>query len=173
MLAFPPVKVGSRILFLTLPKLASGRKLVCGQSVLWVASCLNLEVSLAAVSRPSDHEKRLSLGDKPTSPGCALVIMRDGHIIYERGYGMADLDHNVKITPTTVFHVASMSKQFTAASVLMLAQEGKLSLDDEAIKYVPELPNFGVPITLRHPTIGSLSTFAYGSRELRTGGGSC
>jgi CubicO group peptidase (beta-lactamase class C family) len=63
---------------------------------------------------------------------------------------MADLDHDGKITPTTVFHVGSMSKQFTAASVLMLAQEGKLSLDDQAIKYVPELPDFGVPITLRH-----------------------
>jgi CubicO group peptidase (beta-lactamase class C family) len=88
--------------------------------------------------------------DKPTSPGCALAIMRDGHIIYERGYGVADLDHDVKITPTTVFQVGSMSKQFTAASVLMLAQEGKLSLDDEATKYVPELPKFGVPITLRH-----------------------
>jgi CubicO group peptidase (beta-lactamase class C family) len=88
--------------------------------------------------------------DKPTSPGCALAIMRDGHIIYERGYGTADLDHDVKIAPTTVFDVGSISKQFTAASVLMLAQEGKLSLDDEATKYVPELPNFGVPITLRH-----------------------
>ena len=88
--------------------------------------------------------------DKPTSPGCALAIMREGHIIYERGYGMADLDHDVKITPTTVFHVASMSKQFTAASVLMLAQEGKLSLDDQARQYVPELPDFGVPITLQH-----------------------
>jgi CubicO group peptidase (beta-lactamase class C family) len=63
----------------------------------------------------------------------------------------------VKITPATVFHVASMSKQFTAASVLMLAQEGKLALDDEAKKYVPELPDFGVPITLRqllHHTSG-------------------
>jgi CubicO group peptidase (beta-lactamase class C family) len=88
--------------------------------------------------------------DKPTSPGCAVAVMRDGQIIHERGYGMADLDHNVKITPTTVFHVASMSKQFTVAAVLMLAQEGKLALDDPATKYVPELPNFGVPITLRH-----------------------
>jgi CubicO group peptidase (beta-lactamase class C family) len=95
--------------------------------------------------------------DKTDSPGCAVAVMRDGRIVHERGYGMADLDHNVKITPTTVFHVASMSKQFTAASVLMLAREGKLSLDDEAKKYVPELPDFGVPITLRqllHHTSG-------------------
>jgi YD repeat-containing protein len=88
--------------------------------------------------------------DKPDSPGCALAVMKDGQIIYERGYGMADLDHNVKITPATVFHAGSMSKQFTAASVLMLAQEDKLSLDDPARKFVPELPDFGVPITLHH-----------------------
>jgi CubicO group peptidase (beta-lactamase class C family) len=63
---------------------------------------------------------------------------------------MADLDHDVVITPSSVFHVASMSKQFTAASIVLLAQEGKLSLDDEVRKYVTELPDFGVPITIRH-----------------------
>jgi CubicO group peptidase (beta-lactamase class C family) len=87
--------------------------------------------------------------DKPSSPGCSVAVMRDGRIDYEQGYGTADLDHDVKITPTTVFHVASMSKQFTAAAILMLAQEGKLSLDDPVRKYVPEVPDFGVPITLR------------------------
>jgi CubicO group peptidase (beta-lactamase class C family) len=110
-------------------------------------------VAMAAADLPSEStqvDQLFTEWDKPTSPGCALAIMRDGHIIYERGYGMADLDHDVKITPTTVFHVASMSKQFTAASVLLLAQEGKLALDDQATKFVPELPNFGVPITLRH-----------------------
>ena len=94
--------------------------------------------------------------DKPTSPGCAVGVMKDGKIIYERGYGMADLDHDVKISPTTVFHVASMSKQFTAAAILMLAQDGKVSLDDPVRKYVPELPDLG-PITLRqllHHTSG-------------------
>jgi CubicO group peptidase (beta-lactamase class C family) len=95
--------------------------------------------------------------DKTVSPGCALSVMKGGKIIYERGYGMADLDHNVPITPTTVFHVASMSKQFTAASIVMLAQEGKLSLDDPVRKYIPELPDFGTPITIRelvHHTSG-------------------
>ena len=86
--------------------------------------------------------------DSTVSPGCALSVMKDGRIIYERGYGMADLDHNVPITPATVFHVASMSKQFTAASILMLAQEGKLSLDDPVRKYIPELPDFGTPVTI-------------------------
>ena len=87
--------------------------------------------------------------DKPTSPGCAVGVMKDGRIIHERGYGMADLDHDVKLSPTTVFHVASMSKQFTAAAILMLAQDGKISLDDPVRKYVPELPDLGGPITLR------------------------
>jgi CubicO group peptidase (beta-lactamase class C family) len=91
------------------------------------------------------------------SPGCALSVIRDHKIIYERGYGMADLDHNIPITPATVFHVASMSKQFTAASILLLAQQGKLSLDDPVRKYIPELPDFGTPITIRellHHTSG-------------------
>jgi CubicO group peptidase (beta-lactamase class C family) len=95
--------------------------------------------------------------DTTVTPGCALSVMKDGKIIYERGYGMADLDHNVPITPSTVFHVASMSKQFTAASIVMLAQEGKLSLDDPVRKYIPELPDFGVPVTIReliHHTSG-------------------
>ncbi|WP_348263533.1 serine hydrolase [Telmatobacter sp. DSM 110680] len=95
--------------------------------------------------------------DSTVSPGCSLSVMKDGKIIYERGYGMADLDHNIANTPTTVFHVASMSKQITAASILLLAQQGKLSLDDPARKYIPELPDFGTPVTIRqliHHTSG-------------------
>ena len=88
--------------------------------------------------------------DKPTSPGCALAVVRDGRVVYARGYGMANLDHDIAITPSTVFHVASVSKQFTAAAVLLLASDGKLSLDDDVRKHVPELPNFGKPITIRH-----------------------
>ncbi|MGA7340685.1 MAG: serine hydrolase domain-containing protein [Terracidiphilus sp.] len=88
--------------------------------------------------------------DTTVSPGCALSVMRDGRIVYERGYGMADLDHNVPITPESVFHVASMSKQFTAAAIILLALDGKLSLDDDVHKYLPELPDFGSTITIQH-----------------------
>jgi CubicO group peptidase (beta-lactamase class C family) len=76
--------------------------------------------------------------------------MKDRRIVYKHGYGMADLDHNVAITPSTVFHVASMSKQFTAAAILLLVQQGKLSLDDDVRKYIPELPDFGFTITIRN-----------------------
>jgi len=95
-------------------------------------------------------DKLFETWNKTTLPGCALSVMKDGRIIYKRGYGMADLDHDVVITPSSVFHVASMSKQFTAASILLLAQEGKLALDDEVRKYIPELPDFGERITIRH-----------------------
>jgi len=95
--------------------------------------------------------------DNYNSPGCALGIYRDGRTIYLHGYGMADLDHNARIESSTDFHVASMSKQFTAASVIMLSLAGKLSLDDPVRKYIPELPDFGVPSTIRqliHHTSG-------------------
>jgi len=88
--------------------------------------------------------------NRPDSPGCALGIYKDGQTVYKRGYGVANLNDDIPITPATVFHVASMSKQFTAASVLLLAQQGKLSLDDDVHKYIPELPDFGERITLRH-----------------------
>jgi len=88
--------------------------------------------------------------DKSDSPGCALGVYRDGQIIYKHGYGMANLNDDVPITPATVFHVASMSKQFTAASIVLLAQQEKLSLDDDVRKYIPDLPDFGERITIRH-----------------------
>lgn len=88
--------------------------------------------------------------DKPTSPGCSLAVMKDGKIVYKRGYGIADLDHDVPVRPDTSFHAASLSKQFTAFSVLLLAQQGKLSLDDKVQKYITELREFEQPITIRH-----------------------
>lgn len=88
--------------------------------------------------------------DKPDMPGCALAVIRNGQIVYRRGYGTANLELSVPITTATVFNVGSIAKQFTAMSVLMLAQQGKLSLDDDVRKYVSEVPDLGTPITIRH-----------------------
>jgi CubicO group peptidase (beta-lactamase class C family) len=77
--------------------------------------------------------------NRTDSPGCAVGVYKDGQTVYEHGYGMANLNDDVSITPETVFHVASMSKQFTAASILLLAQQGKLSLDDDVHKYKKDL----------------------------------
>jgi CubicO group peptidase (beta-lactamase class C family) len=85
-----------------------------------------------------------------TSPGCALGIMRNGRLAYSRGYGMADIERKVPITPASLFDIASTSKQFTAAAIVLLALDGKLSLSDDVRKYVPELPDFGAPITIDH-----------------------
>jgi len=88
--------------------------------------------------------------DKPTSPGCALGIYNAGQVAYTRGYGMANLEHGVPITPQTVFDLGSTSKQFTAMSVLLLEEERKLSLDDDVRKWIPELPRYAKPVTIRH-----------------------
>jgi CubicO group peptidase (beta-lactamase class C family) len=88
--------------------------------------------------------------NRPDSPGCALAVVRDGAIVYSKGYGMASLEHAVRITPQTVFDIGSTSKQITAASILLLAQDGKLSIDDDVRKFIPEIPDYGTPVTLRH-----------------------
>ena len=88
--------------------------------------------------------------DRPDSPGCAVAVLRDGRVIHQRGYGRAHLEWDAPITPSTVFHAASLSKPFTALAVALLAEQGKLSLDDDVRKYLPELPDYGTVITLRH-----------------------
>ncbi len=88
--------------------------------------------------------------DRPTSPGCALGVYQNGRIVHARGYGDANLELGVPIGPATVFDIGSTSKQFTAMSILLLARDGKLALDDDVRKFIPELPDYGRRITLRH-----------------------
>src|SRR5690349_9743961 len=88
--------------------------------------------------------------DKPGSPGCSVLARRNGSTAYARGYGLASLELGVPNSPRTVMDIGSVSKQFTAAVVLLLAQEGKLSLDDEVQRWVPEVPRMKQRVTLRH-----------------------
>jgi CubicO group peptidase (beta-lactamase class C family) len=115
-------------------------------------------VAALALSAPLAHaqdtesakvDKVFAAWDRFDTPGMSVAVVRDGRIVYSRGYGMANLEYGVRNTPSTVFHVASLSKQFTAFAVHLLVQDGKLSLDDEVRKYVPELQVRGA-ITLRH-----------------------
>ncbi|MFY9909730.1 MAG: serine hydrolase domain-containing protein, partial [Candidatus Sulfotelmatobacter sp.] len=85
-----------------------------------------------------------------SSPGCALAVVKDGHVVYEHGYGMANLELGIAITPQSVFDIGSISKQITAMAILLLAQDHKLSLDDDVRKYLPEIPDYGSTITIRH-----------------------
>jgi CubicO group peptidase (beta-lactamase class C family) len=88
--------------------------------------------------------------DRSDSPGCALGVFEDGAIAYEHGYGMADLEHDVRITPETMFYAGSVSKQFTAMAVALAIQQGSFKLDDDVRRFIPELPDYGTPITVRH-----------------------
>ncbi|MFQ5817026.1 MAG: serine hydrolase domain-containing protein [Terriglobia bacterium] len=88
--------------------------------------------------------------DQPDSPGCALGVVQNGKLIYTRGYGMASLEHRVPISSQSVFYIGSTSKQFVAASVVLAAAQRQLSLDDDIRKHLPEMPDYGTPITLRH-----------------------
>ena len=94
------------------------------------------------------------------TPGGALTISRKGEIIYHKAFGMADLEHNLANTTETIFEAGSVSKQFTAAAILLLVQDGKLSLEDDVRKYVPEIPDYGVTIKIRH-----LMTHSSGLRD--------
>src|SRR5688500_11814257 len=88
--------------------------------------------------------------DSTTTPGCAVAIGRPGQPTFARAFGMANLEHGIANTPATIFEAGSVSKQFTAAAIQLLAQEGKLSVDDDIRKYIPEIPDYGKTITIQH-----------------------
>jgi CubicO group peptidase (beta-lactamase class C family) len=83
-------------------------------------------------------------------PGASLLVVRDGEAVVQRGYGLSDLEQGVEAGPATNYRLASVSKQFTAAAILLLAQDGKLGLDDPVRRWLPTLPHAADAITLRH-----------------------
>src|SRR6266496_2534150 len=111
-----------------------------------VACILITAVGTARAQQPGNPAVDAIFADltRPGSPGCALGIYRDGKVIYAKGYGLANVEENVPITPETVFDIGSVSKQFTAAAIVLLQQQDKLRLDDDVRKYVPELPDYSV-----------------------------
>ncbi|MBK8070535.1 MAG: serine hydrolase [Ramlibacter sp.] len=143
----------SRITFSRLTRtLASGLASAAAFGWMLLAPAAQAQDALAA-----RVDKVFAAWDKPDSPGASVAVVRDGRVIYSRGYGQAQLEYAVPNTPATTFHAASVSKQFTAFAIQLLVQEGKLSLDDEVRKHVPELQLQGPPVTIRqlvHHTSG-------------------
>ena len=88
--------------------------------------------------------------DKPEVPGAAIGIMKNGELVYSKGYGIGDLEHDIEITPSSVFYIGSVSKQFVTFSVLLLEEQGKLNLDDPIQKYLPDFPEYEAPLTIRN-----------------------
>jgi CubicO group peptidase (beta-lactamase class C family) len=122
---------------------------------LFVSCLLLASLASPAWAKPTPEELALRVDQifvdyGTSSPGCALGVVRDGGLVYSKGYGLASLEHGVPLTPQTVFDIGSIAKQFTAAAILLLAQDGKLSVDDDIRKHIPEMPDYGKPITLRH-----------------------
>jgi CubicO group peptidase (beta-lactamase class C family) len=123
--------------------------------ILAVALATSLPLpSVAASQGPHPLDPRVdsvfAQWDRPDSPGCAVGVYRGGRIVHARGYGLADLERRVPITTRSMFDIGSTSKQFAAASIVLLAQQGKLTLDDDVRRHVPELPDYGHRITIRH-----------------------
>ena len=127
------------------------KKILSESKLLWIFLLIAFLVSFVSADEKTDKvDKLFSKWDSTVSPGAALAIIKDGKIIYERGYGMANLEHNIPISPTSVFRIGSTSKQFTALCIAILALQGKISLDDDIRKYIKELPKYQKPITIRH-----------------------
>lgn len=112
---------------------------------------INAQVKTTPKSKTADKvDKLLAKYDFKNGPGLSLAVIKDGAVVYKKGFGIANLEYGVPITTSTVFQVASVSKQFTVFSILLLEQEGKLSIDDDIRKYLPEMPDYGHKITLRN-----------------------
>ncbi len=130
----------------------------------WSALILLLPCALPMQAQDVSIEQRIdeifTQWDQKDAPGASVAVVKNGAIVFEKGYGMANLEYDVPNTPSTVFHIASVSKQFTVFSVLLLQSQGKLDLDDDVRKHLPELPDFGERITLRH-----LATHTSGMRD--------
>ena len=100
-----------------------------------------MEQKMAAIFKPYDRDN---------GPGCAVLVVKDGKVIFKKGYGMANLEYNAPITPATVFDIASVSKQFTGYAISTLIGQGLLSPDDDIHKYLPDVPQFASKITIRN-----------------------
>ncbi|MFN8152735.1 MAG: serine hydrolase domain-containing protein [Bacteroidia bacterium] len=111
---------------------------------------LNAQTPVPLSKAAADVDKLLANYNFNNGPGLAVAVIRDGEVVYEKGMGIANLEYHTPITAATVFQVASVSKQFTVFAILLLEQEGKLNLNDDIRKYLPELPDYGHVITIQH-----------------------
>jgi len=131
--------LGLGLLLLSLPGV-----FVHAQVLAPVAAEEGLGVDLAAV------DEIFQAFDGTRTPGCAVGVSQDGTPVLLRAYGMADLEHDVPNTAETIFEPGSVSKQITAMATVLLSLDGAISLDDDVRKYIPELPDYGRPVTVRH-----------------------
>ncbi len=114
--------------------------------------CLLIPASLVAQNLPDSLTSKIDSIFKlytPASPGCAVAVTKNGAVVFQKGYGMANLEYAIPVSPNTIFHIASESKQYVAFCILLLEKEGKLTLDDDIHKHLTWVPDFGQKITIR------------------------
>jgi CubicO group peptidase (beta-lactamase class C family) len=97
------------------------------------------EAIYTEISPNEKVDELFAVWDGNGTPGAAVAVVRDGAVIYKKGYGMANLEYDIPISPSSIFHIASVSKQFTVFSILLLQSEGKVDLDDDIRNYMPTL----------------------------------
>lgn len=121
-------------------------------ALLFFLPLLNLPgYALSGPDVPAEQVRALFAGwDRPDSPGCSVAVIRDSEFIFRESFGMADLEHGIRLAPDSMFYACSVSKQFVAMCALLLEEEGKLSLGDNIRLYLPDFPDYGNPITIRH-----------------------
>ena len=120
--------------------------------LLAVITVLSLTISFSSYAQDAESKIDSLLLEKyaPDAPGADFLIARNGEIIYKKAFGLANLEQGVPMKTDNVFEIGSMTKQFTAIAILMLAEQGKLQVDDEITKYIPDYPTQGHKITLHH-----------------------
>jgi len=101
-------------------------------------------------SREAAVDALMAKYSRDDAPGAAVMAIRGGKVLYRRGYGLAEVEAHVAVTPSTNFRLASVTKQFTAMAIMMLAERGKLSLESPLTRFFPDYPAYGKPITVRH-----------------------
>jgi CubicO group peptidase (beta-lactamase class C family) len=129
-----------------------------------ISLCLGVAAGARAQSSSTDLAMRVDqifARFDDATPGCGVGVAKDGRTLYTRGYGLANLEYHVPNTDSTVFESGSVAKQFTASALVLLAQDGKISLDDDIRKYLPEVPSFGG----QRITIRNLLTHTSGLRD--------
>ncbi|MBX3289587.1 MAG: serine hydrolase [Acidobacteria bacterium] len=132
------------------------------------AQATNYEKVIAGAERA--FQKAAAAVSMP-APGCAVGVSLDGRPVFEKAFGLAEMEHNNPNTPQTIFESGSVAKQFTAAALVLLEQDGKLKLDDDVRKYIPELPEYEKPITIRHLLTHTAGLRDWGSVMQLTGAG--
>lgn len=132
------------LFFLSVSALAGAGEAWCQP----VSKAVNGDVGF--VDKSSQVDALFALWSQGDSPGVAVLVIKDGKVVHRKGYGLANLETKTRISPETVFELASVGKQFTAMAIMMLAERGKLNYDDPLTKFFPEFPPYAQKITVRH-----------------------